>query len=50
MGRDGIRFFTEQKNVTTTWFRETVADEEDGEVVDTWDGTITSLPGKAEKK
>ena len=46
MGRDGIRFFTEQKNVTTTWFRETVADEEDGEVVDTWDGTITSLPGK----
>lgn len=41
MGRDGFAFFTETKNVTQTWFTE------DGEVsdkVDTWDGTITSLP------
>lgn len=41
MGRDGFAFFTETKNVTNTWF------PEEGEVsgsVDTWDGTITSLP------
>lgn len=42
MGRDGFIFFTESKNVTGTWFQE----GEQGEVgkVDTWDGTITSLP------
>jgi malonate-semialdehyde dehydrogenase (acetylating)/methylmalonate-semialdehyde dehydrogenase len=40
MGMDGIRFFTEQKNVTATWFDETSADQK----VDTWDGTITSMP------
>ena len=43
MGRDGVRFFTEQKNVTSTWF-----DEDEGapaaSKVDTWDGTMTSLP------
>ncbi len=41
MGRDGFAFFTESKCVTQTWF------PEDGEIeakVDTWDGTITSLP------
>ena len=43
MGRDGFIFFTESKNVTTTWFpEEGVLSEK----VDTWDGTITSLPGK----
>jgi malonate-semialdehyde dehydrogenase (acetylating)/methylmalonate-semialdehyde dehydrogenase len=36
MGMDGIRFFTEQKSVTTHWF-----DEEAEECkVDTWDGMI----------
>ncbi len=40
MGMDGVRFFTEQKNVTATWFDEKSA----GQKVDTWDGTITSLP------
>ena len=41
MGQDGFKFFTESKVVTKTWFTE------DGEVdgkVDTWDGTITSMP------
>jgi malonate-semialdehyde dehydrogenase (acetylating)/methylmalonate-semialdehyde dehydrogenase len=41
MGRDGFAFFTESKCVTQTWF------PEEGEIsgkVDTWDGTITSLP------
>ena len=41
MGQDGFKFFTESKVVTKTWF------QEDGEVdskVDTWDGTITSMP------
>lgn len=43
MGRDGFIFFTETKNVTATWFPE---DEPVAAVkVDTWDGTITSLPG-----
>ena len=43
MGRDGFAFFTETKNVTQTWF------SEKGDLqgkVDTWDGTITSLPDK----
>jgi malonate-semialdehyde dehydrogenase (acetylating)/methylmalonate-semialdehyde dehydrogenase len=43
MGRDGIRFFTEQKNVTSTWFSEDAGSLE-AQKVDTWDGTITSLP------
>ena len=41
MGQDGFKFFTESKVVTKTWF------SEEGEVegkVDTWDGTITSMP------
>ncbi len=41
MGKDGFTFFTETKNVTQTWFSE--EDEATGKV-DTWDGTITSLP------
>jgi malonate-semialdehyde dehydrogenase (acetylating)/methylmalonate-semialdehyde dehydrogenase len=41
MGRDGFAFFTESKCVTQTWFPE--EGEIDG-MVDTWDGTITSLP------
>lgn len=41
MGRDGICFFTESKCVTHTWFPE---DMESACVVDTWDGTISSMP------
>ncbi|BDD87935.1 CoA-acylating methylmalonate-semialdehyde dehydrogenase [Desulfofustis limnaeus] len=41
MGRDGFAFFTETKNVTQTWFSES---EAISAKVDTWDGTITSLP------
>jgi malonate-semialdehyde dehydrogenase (acetylating) / methylmalonate-semialdehyde dehydrogenase len=41
MGRDGFAFFTESKNVTATWFSEEVG--QTGKV-DTWDGTITSMP------
>ncbi len=41
MGKDGFTFFTESKCVTQTWFPET--DEAVGKV-DTWDGTITSMP------
>ncbi|MBT8361611.1 MAG: CoA-acylating methylmalonate-semialdehyde dehydrogenase [Deltaproteobacteria bacterium] len=41
MGRDGFIFFTETKNVTQTWFSES---ELSTGKVDTWDGTITSLP------
>jgi len=44
MGKDGVRFFTEQKNVTATWFSEEEADS--CAAVDTWDGTITSMPDK----
>jgi len=46
MGRDGICFFTESKCVTNTWFPENM---ESSCVVDTWDGTISSMPD-AEKK
>jgi len=41
MGRDGFAFFTETKVVTNTWFSE---EEETTGKVDTWDGTITSMP------
>ncbi|MFH1080661.1 MAG: aldehyde dehydrogenase family protein, partial [Pseudomonadota bacterium] len=43
MGKDGFSFFTESKCVTHTWFPET-----DQAVckVDTWDGTISSMPDK----
>jgi malonate-semialdehyde dehydrogenase (acetylating)/methylmalonate-semialdehyde dehydrogenase len=43
MGRDGFNFFTESKCVTQTWFPETGEDLAACKV-DTWDGTITSLP------
>jgi malonate-semialdehyde dehydrogenase (acetylating)/methylmalonate-semialdehyde dehydrogenase len=42
MGADGVRFFTEQKNVTATWFDET--GEKSAKGVDTWDGTMSSMP------
>jgi malonate-semialdehyde dehydrogenase (acetylating)/methylmalonate-semialdehyde dehydrogenase len=38
MGRDGFIFYTESKNVTSTWFHEDTATEK----VDTWDGTTTA--------
>lgn len=41
MGKDGFTFYTESKVVTQTWFPET--NEVVGKV-DTWDGTITSMP------
>ena len=37
LGKDGIRFFTKTKTVTTRWFDE---EEMKAEKVDTWDGTI----------
>ena len=37
LGRDGVRFFTETKVVTTRWFDAT---EIQKQKVDTWDGTI----------
>ena len=42
MGRDGFIFYTESRNVTSTWFAE---DQESAGKVDTWDGTMT-LPSK----
>jgi malonate-semialdehyde dehydrogenase (acetylating) / methylmalonate-semialdehyde dehydrogenase len=45
MGRDGFIFYTESKNITSTWFAEDTADH--GRV-DTWDGTMTSMPEKEE--
>jgi len=46
MGRDGICFFTESKCVTNTWFPE---DMKSSCVVDTWDGTISSMPDAGKK-
>ena len=37
MGKDGIRFFTESKCVTTTWFDE---EQLKREKIDTWDGML----------
>jgi malonate-semialdehyde dehydrogenase (acetylating)/methylmalonate-semialdehyde dehydrogenase len=37
LGKDGVRFFTETKCVTTRWFNE---NELKMKSVDTWDGTI----------
>lgn len=39
MGRDGFIFYTESKNVTSTWFDE---DTTESSKVDTWDGTMTA--------
>ncbi len=36
LGKDGMRFFTESKVVTTTWFTE----EDNKKKVDTWDGSL----------
>ncbi len=36
MGRDGFIFYTESKNVTTTWFRGRAAPAK----ISTWDGTV----------
>jgi malonate-semialdehyde dehydrogenase (acetylating)/methylmalonate-semialdehyde dehydrogenase len=41
MGTDGLRFFTEQKNVTTHWFSE--AEAREAKVLNSWDGMI-SMP------
>lgn len=38
MGSDGVRFYTETKNVTATWF----APDHSG-AVDTWDGMLNSI-------
>jgi malonate-semialdehyde dehydrogenase (acetylating)/methylmalonate-semialdehyde dehydrogenase len=37
LGKDGYRFYTESKTVTTHWFAET---EKESSKVSTWDGTI----------
>jgi malonate-semialdehyde dehydrogenase (acetylating)/methylmalonate-semialdehyde dehydrogenase len=37
LGKDGIRFYTESKCVTTHWFNE---EEMKSTKVSTWDGTI----------
>jgi malonate-semialdehyde dehydrogenase (acetylating)/methylmalonate-semialdehyde dehydrogenase len=37
LGKDGVRFFTETKAVTTTWFSE---EEKKKIKVDTWDGSV----------
>ena len=42
MGRDGFIFYTESRNVTSTWFAE---DQASTAKVDTWDGTMT-LPSR----
>jgi malonate-semialdehyde dehydrogenase (acetylating)/methylmalonate-semialdehyde dehydrogenase len=43
MGKDGFTFFTESRCVTQTWFPET---DFASCKVDTWDGTISSMPDK----
>ena len=37
LGKDGFRFFTESKTVTTRWFDE---EEMKAKEVDTWDGSV----------
>nr|WP_092068634.1 CoA-acylating methylmalonate-semialdehyde dehydrogenase [Dendrosporobacter quercicolus]NSL47170.1 CoA-acylating methylmalonate-semialdehyde dehydrogenase [Dendrosporobacter quercicolus DSM 1736]SDL79024.1 malonate-semialdehyde dehydrogenase (acetylating) / methylmalonate-semialdehyde dehydrogenase [Dendrosporobacter quercicolus] len=37
LGKDGVRFYTQTKNVTTKWFNE---EERKQKTVSTWDGTI----------
>lgn len=37
LGKDGVRFYTETKAVTTTWFSE---EEKKKDKVDTWDGSV----------
>jgi malonate-semialdehyde dehydrogenase (acetylating)/methylmalonate-semialdehyde dehydrogenase len=38
LGKDGIRFYTESKCVTTTWFD---GEERRRQKVDTWDGMLS---------
>jgi malonate-semialdehyde dehydrogenase (acetylating) / methylmalonate-semialdehyde dehydrogenase len=40
MGRDGFIFYTESKNITSTWFPE---DQTAPVKVDTWDGTMEAI-------
>ena len=40
LGKDGIRFFTESKCVTTTWFSE---QEKKKRKIDTWDGVLGNV-------
>lgn len=42
MGTDGVRFYTETKNVTSTWFT-----EETETKVDTWDGMVADGPASS---
>jgi len=37
LGKDGVRFYTETKAITTTWFSE---EEKKNTKVDTWDGSV----------
>lgn len=46
MGTDGVRFFTQLKNVTAHWFSEEEAQE--ARVLNSWDGMI-SMPGETNK-
>lgn len=39
LGKDGVRFYTETKVVTTTWFDE---EEKKNKKVDTWDGSLVT--------
>lgn len=39
LGKDGVRFFTESKCVTSTWFSE---EEKKSQKVDTWDGVLNT--------
>ena len=41
MGTDGVRFFTEQKSITTHWFSD--AEAQAGQVANSWDGMM-SMP------
>ncbi|MGE5423571.1 MAG: CoA-acylating methylmalonate-semialdehyde dehydrogenase [Ignavibacteriales bacterium] len=43
LGKDGVRFFTEAKAVTTTWFDE---EEKKNQNVDSWDGALGGGTGK----
>ena len=43
MGTDGVRFYTEQKSVTSHWFSE--AEAREGRVLNSWDGMI-SMPNR----
>jgi malonate-semialdehyde dehydrogenase (acetylating)/methylmalonate-semialdehyde dehydrogenase len=40
IGKDGVRFYTESKCVTTTWFSE---EEKKKQKIDTWDGVLGAV-------